>query len=200
MSCIFTHTKHVVHNFEPRFSACLLCYALKCVFKHAFFPLNCIQIRIVRVHWMNLGRKLIIITISKSWMKKKKSTSPFWIGIARKQTNDELPRHMVQREKRKFFDFLQMSNDHYRNKFQKETRKSFHEGGENRLLLLLLPFLQLLLLTLPRRWQQHHIQMHTEVIALLFFQRHFKPILIRLNYSTDEIFLLILLFVNNLFR
>lgn len=122
MACIFTHTwntwfQQQANDYIP-FSACLLCYATlpKCLssfivytyinkyvylYTHSqmgiiLLPLNCIDVEIwivcVCTQWI-LGRKLINITISKSWMKKKKQktrekfTSPLWIGIVSKSPN-----------------------------------------------------------------------------------------------------------------
>lgn len=106
--------------------------------------LNCIQIiRIVRVHnEFGAEKSLSLPLANHEWNGEiyKPILNWNWNRTARDPTE--------KNERKKIFDFLQMSNDHYRNKFQKETRKSFQEGGENRRLLLLLPLLLLLWLLL----------------------------------------------------
>lgn len=106
--------------------------------------LNCIQIiRIVRVHnEFGAEKSLSLPLANHEWNGEiyKPILNWNWNRTARDPTE--------KKKRKKIFDFLQMYNDHYRNKFQKETRKSFQEGGENRRLLLLLPLLLLLWLLL----------------------------------------------------
>lgn len=125
MACIFTHTKHVVpesasreSNGDERFSACLLRHATNIRHVSSFGNRTCLtSIKLHPAPYLRIGdcacaqwiwgRKLIIITISKSWMKRRNLQSHFELEIVSKSVNHQhfpkQPPPFEWREERNFW-------------------------------------------------------------------------------------------------